>query len=516
MKKRDSLYSYLYLLVLAGLLSVAGCGSTGDAPEGQQDSNSNSDSDSDSDSDADSDSDSDADSDSDSDTDSDSDSDTDSDSDSDTDSDSDGDGDYQVLDGGYWISGPVHGYAWTSAVPEGESTISPADFADLEAGEDLCASGVVAPQDDYGGVGLLGMNVNQDEGEDTAIGTFVPSGDGIYVDITNPGLSTVRVQIQGPAGETDPDDRWCAGVSSVGGELIPWEDFNTECWVGGDGTQYNFEEITAIIMLVPGHNKNEVEYDLCVHDVRVDGTGGEPDTDDPNEIKYGGFGTLSNGESNDEVTRNGDYYCVQGNTWGDGNATQTLVYEGTTFEITEQTGNNNGKAAPVSYPSTFIGSNFGRDPEGDNLPIKVSEIESVDTGWWWEDDGASGEYNASYDVWFNNSASGDFDNPDAWLMVWLHDPSGAQPRGSVIADNASVSGIDGTWQIWSDGACISYVATSKIHSMEFDLNKFIMDAAEVRNDSVSSSMYLTNVFAGFEIWSGGVGLKTTDFYAEVK
>ena len=32
---------------------------------------------------------------------------------------------------------------------------------------------------------------------------------------------------------------------------------------------------------------------------------------------------------------------------------------------------------------------------------------------------------------------------------------------------------------------------------------------------LQSSWYLTNVFAGFEIWNGGIGLETTDFSVTV-
>ncbi|MBN2802888.1 MAG: hypothetical protein JXR91_07325, partial [Deltaproteobacteria bacterium] len=69
---------------------------------------------------------------------------------------------------------------------------------------------------------------------------------------------------------------------------------------------------------------------------------------------------------------------------------------------------------------------------------------------------------------------------------------------------------------WSDGECISYVRQQSIYSMTFDLNAFIEDAVTNRDGTITDSMYLTNVYAGFEIWSGGVGLESTDFYADVQ
>jgi len=76
------------------------------------------------------------------------------------------------------------------------------------------------------------------------------------------------------------------------------------------------------------------------------------------------------------------------------------------------------------------------------------------------------------------------------------------------------------WNVWygtnsSNGKpCVSYAAQTKLNSLSFDLNTFIQDA--VQRKYVQTSWSLTNVFAGFEIWSGGVGLETTDFAVTAK
>jgi hypothetical protein len=36
------------------------------------------------------------------------------------------------------------------------------------------------------------------------------------------------------------------------------------------------------------------------------------------------------------------------------------------------------------------------------------------------------------------------------------------------------------------------------------------------DDHLSEDLILTNIFAGFWIWEGGIGLETTDFYIDVK
>ena len=48
------------------------------------------------------------------------------------------------------------------------------------------------------------------------------------------------------------------------------------------------------------------------------------------------------------------------------------------------------------------------------------------------------------------------------------------------------------------------------------LTSFIRDAVENRPNTILDDWYLTNVFIGFEIWSGGAGLETTSFCVNVE
>ena len=51
-----------------------------------------------------------------------------------------------------------------------------------------------------------------------------------------------------------------------------------------------------------------------------------------------------------------------------------------------------------------------------------------------------------------------------------------------------------------------------------DLNKFIRDAVDNRTSgsgTITDAMYLTNIFAGYEIWKGGFGPQTNSFCAAV-
>lgn len=225
-------------------------------------------------------------------------------------------------------------------------------------------------------------------------------------------------------------------------------------------------------------------------------------------------------------------YYLQVNEWNS-TAAQQMGYgrDGYFFKMLVQDGIGDTSGGPAGYPSMFIGANGGRKTLGSGLPKQVSLITAAPTTWNWKDaglkeTGTSNIYNAAYDVWFSVHAEGDprdYNPSGGFLMVWLHKPNSAQPIGSVTNAKVTIEGISGTWDVWvgeNYGAhvpCISYVRADQdpTYSMSFDLNRFIRDAVANRKGTITNDMYLTNIFAGFEIWSGGVGLETTSFCAAV-
>jgi hypothetical protein len=102
-------------------------------------------------------------------------------------------------------------------------------------------------------------------------------------------------------------------------------------------------------------------------------------------------------------------------------------------------------------------------------------------------------------------------------MVWLFMPEDRQPRGTVDYPEHSIQGVDGSWDVWIDDTnppCISYVSTTPQDGLDFDLNNFIRDSVD-NNYGLTDEMYLSLIFAGFEIWGGGDGLAVKGFCAEV-
>jgi len=214
---------------------------------------------------------------------------------------------------------------------------------------------------------------------------------------------------------------------------------------------------------------------------------------------------------------------------------QTVTIDGLSMRI----GNSGGAAAaagsgnPTGFPSIFIGTYQGHATMGSNLPKKVTDIKSVPTIFSTNASSLdTANMNATYDVWFtaNGTALGARSSSPgaggAYLMVWLYKPSNRQPRGGSGAatgaapnyPGTTVSGVPGTWDVWvdskTDPPCISYVASSPIDSLSYDLNNFIQDSI-TNKYGVTASMYLSIVFAGFEIWSGGDGVMAKQFCAAV-
>jgi hypothetical protein len=234
------------------------------------------------------------------------------------------------------------------------------------------------------------------------------------------------------------------------------------------------------------------------------------------------------------VTGKTKSYFLQTNWWHK-YGSQTVSYNGLSFTVGDP-GNTSVPAtdgSPTGFPSLFIGTYSGHASKGSNLPKQVSALTTVPTIFSVNSlDHDTSNSNATYDVWFTangNTLPTTASSPGtggAYLMVWLYKPASRQPRGGTGSGTAgvpnyaarTVSGVTGTWDVWVDSStnppCISYVSTTPIPSLSFDLNKFIQDSV-TNSYGITNSMYLSIVFAGFEIWSAGDGLQVKQFCAQV-
>lgn len=240
-------------------------------------------------------------------------------------------------------------------------------------------------------------------------------------------------------------------------------------------------------------------------------------------------GSLSGQYGVAKVTAGGKEYVVQVNEWGS-TAAQTLSYGNPFMKMTTQNGSNPSNDKPTGFPSMFIGNNSGNSTSGSGLPKAVSSLGTVLTTWNWADGGTAAStanhiYNVAYDVWFSTGSGGDSGSipSGGYLMVWYY-AQGCQPVGSIKKAGLTIPGIPGCWNVWvgayNGRPVISYMHQGMIKSLGFDLNLFIKDAytnAAAYGGTTANykNWYLSNIFAGYEIWKGGVGLQTTSFCAEV-
>jgi hypothetical protein len=108
----------------------------------------------------------------------------------------------------------------------------------------------------------------------------------------------------------------------------------------------------------------------------------------------------------------------------------------------------------------------------------------------------------------------------ARATVWLHNPGNQNPFGGLADAPRAVIGMPGEWDAYgSTGGpgglpIVTYVATEPMDGLAFDMNAFIDDA--VGTGILDANLYLSLIFAGFEIWSGESGAQVTKFCARVE
>jgi Glycosyl hydrolase family 12 len=448
---------------------------------------------------------------------------------------------------GYWVEKDWHGCAWTGKGAKGTTTVTPMDFVAKPPADAFCIAGSVGAEPMYESVALLGFNVGEAppascayKPADTAAAgppSVVPTGEGLAVNFVKRGADTaftLRVQIQGPNGHKDgaagAADRWCATITEVQGKIfVPYSSFTPSCWEtvpAMRGTPYAKQPISAVVFNVPG-KPTATPYDFCVNGFTYGATAAEaPDGPAVGSDQKGTVGIANVNPDGDfaraKVVVDGEQYIIQNNNWGNPSGTDLILsYTNNSFKLTS--GSGSGADAPASFPSIYIGNN-GNTANGvystkttDKLPIQISAITSLPSTFRYS--GSTAQYNATYDIWFANSipTTEYKDGIDGFVMIWLRDPTGKQPIGSKVGQ-ATVAGQ--VWDVWvgprgdvpgvgyNDAPVVSFlnpVENDDSRAQTFknvDLKAFFTAA---QSHGISASMYLTDVFGGFEIWQGGSG-----------
>jgi hypothetical protein len=216
----------------------------------------------------------------------------------------------------------------------------------------------------------------------------------------------------------------------------------------------------------------------------------------------------------------GGTYIVQNNEWGS-SAPECITTDGNTdFTVANSSISNSTSGAPGGYPSIYQGCHWGDCSSGGltTTPIQASNLSAgkVTTSWSTTQPGGSNDYDVAYDIWFNKTSTTTGQPNCLELMVWLNHNGPVQPFGSQVATNVSIGGH--TYNVW-EGAqstwnTVSYTMTTGTTSVSnLDVGQLAQDA--ISRGYMSSSCWLIDVEAGFELWQGGAGLATNSFSVNV-
>lgn len=163
---------------------------------------------------------------------------------------------------------------------------------------------------------------------------------------------------------------------------------------------------------------------------------------------------------------------------------------------------------PLGYPALFVGAFEGHATTKAVLPQAVADPRPLKVSWRWT--APAGVFAAALDLWVDARAAPP-GRPQRELQVWLAHRGAVRPAGTKLAV-VSVSGV--RYQLWRKGSGIGSVVTYERLAptavvAHLDLRAILRDGQARHLIPVRG--HLTTVQAGFEVWSGGVGLATTVF-----
>jgi hypothetical protein len=214
-------------------------------------------------------------------------------------------------------------------------------------------------------------------------------------------------------------------------------------------------------------------------------------------------------------------YAVENSNAPGGSACLTASSNGLgSYRVDSTSFNPSAPQAPsqqfVGYKAIYTGCkhNVCLEPQ---YPALASSILSEPTNWSFNFN-SSGEYDAVYDMYFNTTPTQQPLPTGAELMVWLNHTSnlaiedaGTEPNVTIEGQQWEVSSVLKTTSLGSWNRIIFSRINPTTSVSNLDMAPFIQ-AAEA-DGAVSPSWYEQDLEAGFEIWSGGVGLSTSSFSA---
>ncbi|MGV4987116.1 RICIN domain-containing protein [Streptomyces sp. NRAIS4] len=207
----------------------------------------------------------------------------------------------------------------------------------------------------------------------------------------------------------------------------------------------------------------------------------------------------------------GGKYVVQNNEWGD-SIPQCIDVSDDGFTVTSGYHNLPNNGAPAAYPSIYAGCHYGTCSSGNDLPQQVSSFTDPQSSVHFTTPG-NGQWDASYDIWFDTNPSPSGQNNGEEMMIWANHSGPPTPYGRQVG----TVWLEGAkWDVWygRQGSApawntVSYVREQPTNAITVNIKDFTDDS--IGRGYLQPAWYMTSVQFGFEPWVGGPGLAVDSF-----
>ncbi len=207
----------------------------------------------------------------------------------------------------------------------------------------------------------------------------------------------------------------------------------------------------------------------------------------------------------------GGQYLINPDGFRESMTVENLGY-GNNFTVSTKTP---AKGKVLAFPDFLYGCSWGVCSPHRKLPVQIKHdgdpAASVSTS-----GHPAGEYNAAYDIWLEWGPYLTGQPHGAEIMIWPRETSNVgslRGQPEVRIDGALYWEIE--WRARNSHGSWNYVQFRKVNQTNslngIHLNDFFR-AAQARGWA-SPNWYIQSITAGFEIWSGGRGLKMYNFWA---
>lgn len=187
--------------------------------------------------------------------------------------------------------------------------------------------------------------------------------------------------------------------------------------------------------------------------------------------------------------------------------------DGPNFTVT-RVGKDYSPGLTYAFPNVFSGWEWGVRSRGTRLPRRVDRVADPVTSWYTAGSLSRGTVgNRAYDIWFTEGRKTNGQARGTELMIWLDANTGIGPHQDVRVDGR-VWEI-ATWTAEYNHRSWHYVqfrlppGHTTLHVRNLALEPFVRLTERYR--LLSSHWWWESTQAGFEIWRGGLGLRTTYF-----